>query len=421
MYAFTKNADSSDSASLAVVDNAAGTQGVIYYRTSGGWATSKTNDTAGLRTRFATFVDYVFRVNGTDVVATSTDPPASSWGTTNAPGTITPKYVNVYEDRVYVLRGASAGQKSRLWFSSLPSSGTSITWDITNDFVDVNPDDGDEFTGVINHGDVQLLFKNRALFRWRFKNVEPDRVIGVGAPDQEAIAGHYELGITFFVNRHGAWAYTSGYPKNIGRKIQPFFDAITDANISGIRTGIDSDHFYIYPGADVTVDGRTYRNPVFVYTISLDAWTIDTLYDAPRYFGNYLSSNQEVLHFGNNNGGIFQLGGITAMTDDSGGAAAPIAGEVEFKEEFLSVDGSFGRNLTVFADNFVGLKWSYRYDRSPDWINAGEQKRRIHKLLMSQRGHYVQLRAADNSSNRSIIEGYNIEHGEEETKRRTHA
>ena len=406
--------------SIAVVDNAAGTQGVIYYRTSGGWATSKTNDTVGLITRFATFINYLFRVNGTDVIATSIAPVTGTWGTTNAPATITPKIINVYEDRVYLGNGNAANQRSRLWFSSLPSSAA-ITWDTTNDFVDINPDDGDELTAYKNHGDVQLIFKHRALYRWRFKNVEPDRVIGVGAPSQEAVQGHYELGITFFVNRHGAWAYTSGYPKNIGRSIQPFFDAITDANILNVKTGIDADHFYVHPGADVTVDGRTYRNPVFVYTISLDAWTIDTLYDVPRYFGSYLSSSQEVLHFGNNNGGIFQLGGMTVTTDDSNGAAAPIAGEVEFREEFLSPNQSFGKNLTTYGDNFVGLKWSYRYDRSPDWISAGEQKHRIHKLLASQRGHYVQVRVADNSRNHSIIEGYHFETKDEETKRRTYA
>ena len=96
MFMYTNVNTAAQTCKLAVVNNSGDTQGVIYYQTTGAWATSKTNDTASLVTRFASFVNYVFRVNGTDAVSTSIAPVTGTWGTTNAPATITPKLVAVY-------------------------------------------------------------------------------------------------------------------------------------------------------------------------------------------------------------------------------------------------------------------------------------------------------------------------------------
>lgn len=410
MFMYTNVTTAAQTCKIAVVNNSGDTQGVIYYQTTGAWATSKTNDTASLVTRFATFVNYLFRVNGTDVVGTSIAPVTGTWGTTNAPGTITPKLVGVYEDRVYLGNGNASGQRSRVWFSSLPVSGTSITWDTTNDYIDINPDDNDELTAFENNGNSLLFFKNRAMYRWKFKAVEPDKIIGVGVPTQEAVWTNFDLGITFFTNEYGVWAYTGGYPKNIGRKIQPFIDAIAAATLTSIRTSGDNDHYYIYPGANLTVDGRTYTNPRLVYTVSLDAWTIDTFDDAIGYMGKYIASSSEDLYFGNTNGEIMQLGGVTVNSDDSGTSVAPIAGEVEFKEDFLGHDTNFVEELTVYAKQPIGPNYSVRFNNTDDWKNLGETRQKVAKFGIRSEGNYIQFRASDNSINRSTIEGYAYEH-----------
>ena len=410
MFMYTNVTTAAQTCNLAVVNNSGDTQGVIYYRTTGAWATSKTNDTASLVTRFATFVNYLFRVNGTDVVATSIAPVTGTWGTTNAPSTITPKLVGVYEDRVYLGNGNTTGQRSRVWFSSLPVSGTSITWDTTNDYIDINPDDNDELTAFENNGNSLLFFKNRAMYRWKFKAVEPDKIIGVGVPNQEAVWTNFDLGITFFTNEYGVWAYTGGYPKNIGRKIQPWIDAIAAATLTSIRTSGDNDHYYIYPGANLTVAGRTYTNPVFVYTISLDAWTIYTLADPVKYFGKYINSSSEDLYFGNDDGEIMQLGGVTVNTDDSGSTAAPIAGEVEFREEFLANKEAKVNDITLYSAQPIGIKWNTRLNRRTDWDITSESTKVINKFTVNKSGNYIQLRAADNSNSRSVIEAYIIDY-----------
>lgn len=422
MFYYTNIQTAANTCSLAVVNNAADSAGVIYYRTTGAWATSKTNDTAGRVSRFASFVNYVFRVNGADAVGTSVNPPGSIWGATNAPATITPNLIAVFQDRVYLANGQTGAQRSRVWFSSLPNTaGDTITWDTTNNYFHVNPDDNDEITGLENNGNTLLIFKNRSLYRWRYRQVEPDRIIGVGVPTQEAIATNFDLGITFFTNEYGVWAYTGGFPKNIGRKIQPWIDAIAAGTLTSIRSAVDNDHYYVYPGANLTVGGRTYTNPVFVYTISLDAWTVYTFDDAVGYMGKFISSSSEDLYFGNTDGEVFQLSGVTVNSDDSGGGAVAIAGEVEFRTEFLANSESWVKDITVYSEQPIGPSYSVRFDRTLDWYDVGDTTKRIQTFPVNERGHYVQIRASDNSVGRSVIQGYVLNHDPEITKRKPYA
>src|SRR3990167_10145685 len=93
LYQYTNTATPAETTQVMVINNSGNTQSVIYYNNASTWATSKTDDTALTtvtnfnRARFATFLDYLFRVNGTNVVGTSINVNGSSWGTTNAPGT----------------------------------------------------------------------------------------------------------------------------------------------------------------------------------------------------------------------------------------------------------------------------------------------------------------------------------------------
>src|SRR3990167_7439491 len=127
LFQYTNTSSSAETTQVMVVNNSGDTQAVIYYNSSGTWTTSKTDDTAVAtftnfnRARFATFLDYLFRVNGVQVVASSVNVNGSTWGTTNAPGTITPSFIEIFQDRVYVARNGVA-QASRVYFSPLPSS-----------------------------------------------------------------------------------------------------------------------------------------------------------------------------------------------------------------------------------------------------------------------------------------------------------
>src|SRR3990167_9148001 len=114
---------------LMVQNNAGGTAGVIYWRTSasGNWAAGLSTDTVSRKTRFTSFIGYVFRVNGANAPTSSAD--GSTWGTVNLDDrttgntlAITPRYAATFQDRSYMANGGTANTTSRLWFSSLPAT-----------------------------------------------------------------------------------------------------------------------------------------------------------------------------------------------------------------------------------------------------------------------------------------------------------
>ena len=107
-------------------------------------------------------------------------------------------------------------------------------------------------------------------------------------------------------------------------------------------------------------------------------------------------------------------------SDDSSGAAAPIAGEVEFREELMNLKEARAQDVKIFSAQPIGPTWSARVDRNLDWTVIGSTKKRVDTLPINQRGHYIQLRASDNSVGRSVIEGFAIEHQDEEAMRKKH-
>ena len=413
---------------LMVANNTGDTNGNIYYNNGGTWTVGKSTDTASLRSRFASFVDYVFRVNGTDVVASSAN--ASTWGTTNAPATITPKFISVFSDRVYVARGSAANEKSRVWFSSLPDGAGGITWTTATDYFDVNPDDGDEITGLENNGNRLLIFKYDALYRWVFGAVEPDRLIGVGSTSQENIKTNFDKGITFFANPKGVYAYTGGRPKLISRKIQKFIDAVT--GWQNTCAEVDDDHYYLAVGdlrfADIfgdsaSTNGRTLSNCMLVYTISLDAWTIYSFGDPIKFLAILQNSSAvpglaPFIAMGSNTGRTYQM--FTGSSDDiTATSPYPINGECRTKEYLLSFPNRTNLNwVDVFAEQRVATVVSYDIDRLEEWTTLGDIQYRVTNFRVPGREcNSVRLVFVDSSRNvQSIIEGFNLEHEPKEKR-----
>ncbi len=418
LYSFS-DSSASTYVSLLVANNSGNTNGVIYKLIGGTWTAEKTNDTASKRTRFTAFVDYIFRVNGADVVATSAD--GVTWGTTNAPTVITPSYAAVFQDRTYVAHGGTTN-KSRVWFSSLPSAGA-ITWTTATDFFDVNPDDGDELTALENNGNRLLLFKHRALYRWNFGQVDPDRVIGVGTDSQESVKTNFDLGITFFANSHGVYAYTGNRPKLLSRKIQPFIDAVS--NWTTTYGGVDNDHYYLYVG-NLTVEGRTYNRVVLCYHISLDAWTIFSVGSTVSIFASMVdtqitSSTGGVLCMGATDGAAYltsfnliAANGISSYNSDS--SASNITAEFISKEYLLKFPER--TNLTwidIFATKRGNTIAYYDLDRQNIFQELEQLTQRITNIRIPNREcNSVRIRVVDvgtsDAQTSSTLEGFNMEH-----------
>lgn len=294
-----------------------------------------------------------------------------------------------------------------------------LSWDTSRDYVDINPDDGDEITGLENNGNRLLIFKNNATYRWTFGQVEADRLIGVGTSSQESVKTNFDKGITFFAGIKGVYAYTGGRPKNISRKIQRYIDAVSDW--TEVYGAVDEDHYYLSVGnLTVTVAGvsRTISNAVLVYHISLDAWTIYSLANAARFFALLRDSTDgidEDLYFGSTNGQVYQFLDSTATGDN----ATAIPGEFLGKEHMLSFPGfSQVSYVDVIASQHTNSSVFYRADKKVDPKSIGNLTGRVTNLKVGGDDvRTIQLRIVDNSTTRSIIEGYNIEY--DSTPRRT--
>ena len=81
------------------------------------WIKTLENDTKDKKTRFTTLVDYVFRVNGSDVMKSSTN--GTTWGTTNCLTTSTTSLITTFVDRV--ITAGDATYPDRIYASSIPS------------------------------------------------------------------------------------------------------------------------------------------------------------------------------------------------------------------------------------------------------------------------------------------------------------
>ena len=403
LYQYTKTSAAAKTTQLMVNNATGGATSTIFYNNGGVWTNSKTGLTKDKKTRFVTFLDYVFYVNGADVMGSSTDPLTPTWGTTNCLTVIKPTYAAIFQDRLYVANGA-VSNFSRLWFSSLPAGGA-ITWDSTNDWVDINPDDGDSITALENNGNRLLVFKNRALYRWTFGQVEPDRLLGVGTSSQESVKTNFDVGLTFFANQRGVYAYGGERPNLISRKIQKYVDAVSDwTNVFG---EVDEDHYYLFVG-NITVDGRTFTNTMFVYNVSLDAWTVYTLTEKITWMARLIETSPvEKIYFGNNDGDTFLWNSGT--TDNT----AEINGEILSKEYLLAMPNeTLVKDVTVFSSQRVSSKVRYQFDRDGDWKPLTSLAKRFTRMFTRSVGkcQSIRLRITDSSKVISILDGWNLEH-----------
>ena len=393
------------------------------------WTKSLEDDTASIRSRFRNFLDCAVRVNGTDTMKFYN---GSAWLTTGNP--INPQQatsgslIEVFGDRMF-LAGASLFP-DRLYGSSLPSVTGNIQWTTSVSiidkigsngyYIDINPEDGQNITAIERNLTKLLVFKERSMYTWDGQSTQADLIVDVGSISQEAIVTVHN--ITFFMGRSkknlGIYAYTGSYPKLISRRIKKWIDKINQTDLSVIKAGADEDNVYFYIGNitfsdDDIYQDRTFENIWLVYTISQDSWKVyDNLHS--KAFGYVMSSGQELLVFGDNDGKIFEIGQGT--TDDSGNAKTPIALEVITREEHFNTPESkiALHRIDVLSRKGYETNVKYRYDRRDDWKSLGELDGRITSLDCPElgdddnKGNTLQLQFTDYSQYQSMIDGYTM-------------
>lgn len=427
MFFFNDIQGTDNSNILVATNNATAADSVIYKVSSNAWAISKTDAGYGnFKVQFVSFIDYVFRAN--QRIEGNSAPVESSndlitWGTTNCPFGIQPKFIAMWEDRLYALNDDLGPNRSRIYWSSLPS-GTplAITWTPATDYADINPDDGDQITWGEPFGRVMLVFKNKAVYRWTFQQVEADKIIDVGTPLNSRTVKQVH-GIVFFANEYGVWIMEGAYsfPKLISKKVEDFIDAITDFN--KLVAEVDEDHYYLFI-SDVTVKGTTYNNCMLVYTLSLKSWHIETYPFEIKFMARFqrktLGTTEiyDSIYLGDDDGFVYRKD--VGTSDYLGVDAKSISGKIITKEYPL-VDfpkDSILDNLYVFSQKAAGVKVNYRRNRG-EWQAWKDLTQRITEGKLSGRAKTIQLGFTDNSINASQIEGFSVNlKGEPAVKRK---
>ena len=293
----------------------ASTATVYYY--NGSWnASGLTTLNNNNNCRFANLGGLSFVVNGADAMKSSVD--GNTWGTTNCiTAGITPSLIYRYAG--VLLAAGNSGNKDRVYFSSVVDLTLSptLTWntaDVGGDWIDINPDDGDNITGFSDVGGSVLVFKNNGFYRLDSitKASDPSLIYDKGAVSQEAITKCQ--GSVYFFNGNAIYTTTGGYPSQISRfGVQDFIDAIPQANWKNVCLGADAFNVYASIG-EVTINGLT--NYIVLKFSTLDqSWTVRYYPVQYMFFSPYTSTDGRLLRGADNSGYVQTMD--SGMTDNN--------------------------------------------------------------------------------------------------------
>lgn len=384
-----------------------GTNNDIYSLSNGYWSKTHQDDTAGSKTRFITFSDYVLKMNGNDTMFMWAGPGTTWIGSGNPLNiddmtTRKPKFGEVFKARVYV--AGDPTNPDRLFYSSVVDSLGNIEWTPASDYVDINPDDGENISGLKRFGTQLCVFKPNYMYRYMgIAGTDADPLISVGTRSQESIVSAKD-GL-YFHHDSGFYKYAGGQPSEISRPISDFVSAIPVSYYSNIAGWKDNDHVYWSIG-DLTVNGTTYVNIVLRYTISSQVWTI---YSYPKEIKCGVDYNDgDTIHqvVGTDDGFIAkQNEGSTDMGTSIAYRLQTKWYEIEGIENTKVIE-----TIASTCDKATGSMVMYQIDDDPAWKEIGQIRKymNIHPNL-NIKFHKIRFKITGSSSKEApIFYGLNI-------------
>lgn len=350
------------------------TNASLYYY-DGTWHTSTLTTLSNTaKNRFAQLGGKIFRVNGVDAMNESID--GNTWTTTNSITTVLPAYIYKFKSRLLVSGYSSF--KDRVYFSSIINQNASpfLTWNIdptTGDWIDINPDDGDQVVGFSDASDLLLAFKTKAFYRLNVvtKSVDTENIYNVGATSQEAIDKCQ--GMVYFFSGDAIYRTNGGFPEQISRLgVQDFIDNIPQDNWKDVTIGHDTWNVYVSIGTvtlnnlyDTYKNRDTYTNVVLKFSVRDQNWSIHNYPTQLKFFARYTDSNGRKTRFAGTDGYVQTLN--LGQTD----RGTPIFYRLETQElEWgnRSQNDSFTDKLVVYSDNGLSSKIQYQIE-DKDWKN----------------------------------------------------
>lgn len=141
------------------------------------------------------------------------------------------------------------------------------------DFLQITPEMGQSITALYQSQKALLVFSQDNIFRiYGATSQDAYPAYYVGTYSQESIVKAKD-GL-YFHHSSGFYKFQyDGQPQEISRKVLDFVQAIPRSAYENIFGWTDEDHVYWHVG-NLTLEGTTYKNVVFRYTISAQMWTI---------------------------------------------------------------------------------------------------------------------------------------------------
>ena len=355
----------------------------IYNFTSGAAVVSLSGGTASVNIRFVDFGSFTIALNFSYNTYTSMRvwaggaDGASYWHTSGHsinPHTIwphSPQFGEVYKSRVYLFGDTTKeGDPSRLFFSTVIDSQGSIKFDPTVNFVDINPGDGEDGTGLKRYALELLMFKPNYIYRFRDRNLDPDPLIKIGTRSQESIV-EGKRGL-YFHHDSGFYRYAGGYPDEISRPINDFVEAIPFSQYKNIVGWKDNDHIYWSIGGvtiQETKEKVAWKNVVVCYTESSDVWTIYSYAHEIRRGMTYNSGSASTIVIGTDHGVV------AAFNTGSSDFGEPI--NYWLRTKWYDFGGISSRKevqeIVGISEKAQGMKLMYQVDEDTTrWSTLGE-------------------------------------------------
>lgn len=359
----------------------------IFWFDNGNWLTGLTGGTGSVSIRFVDFGSYTLiinmiantlssmyvfptRVENTSYFSAqhSYIKPENMWG-------YNPKYGETYKSRCYL--SGDPAYPSRLFFSSIISSAGKITWTPTVDFVDINPGDGEDNTGLKRFSLELLFFKPNYIYRFRTSSIDPDPLIKIGTRSQESIV-EGKKGL-YFHHDSGFYRYSGGYPVEISRPISDFVTSIPFSQYDDVAGWKDGDHIYWSVG-NLTMNETTgsipWKNVVLRYTESSELWTVYSYARDIRRGSPYVTGTSSSLVVGTDNGVVGTLNfGTTDFKEP-----------IKYRErtKWYEWGGIENRKmisrLIILCEKSQGMQVMYQINEEYTWKDMGQLKKLINYI-----------------------------------------
>lgn len=337
----------------------------IYAITAPNSLVLKRTLTAGIKARFAQFLNLTWMINGTAGDAVNTY-NGSAFGTTMVPASF-PKgdFIQAgFEGRVWIAQKLN----DVIWYTDIvqftPPSTYALTFDASLNFIkNFSPQNGETITGLFVTPRALLVFKQNHIYRvYGATSVDAYPAYNVGTYSQESIVQTKD-GI-YFHHSSGFYKFTyDGQPTEISRRVIDFVKAITRVewdNVSGIWDGYDTIEWSV---GTVTVEGVTFTNCVMRYTISTQVWTI---YD---YIANDISAS---IRYDNGTTILNMIGTEAGKVGilGSGFTDFGVAFYYEVIDRWRSYTDMYAKTkilsgLNVYSENAAGANLQYQSQKSP--------------------------------------------------------